>query len=91
MAYFRRRGWERTVADPAPKTAPTARDGTGFAAGDIVAWDLGGGITHIGVLSDRRSAAGVPLVIHNIGNGAREEDVLRQYRILGQYRPRLRS
>ncbi|MFT3783995.1 MAG: DUF1287 domain-containing protein [Nibricoccus sp.] len=56
-----------------------------YRGGDIVAWDLGGGITHIGIVSDRRTAS-APLIIHNIGNGAREEDVLFKYKIIGHYR-----
>ena len=51
-----------------------------------MAWDLGKGVSHIGVVSDRRSAKGTPLVIHTIGNGTREEDVLLSFRIIGHYR-----
>lgn len=33
-------------------------------------WDLGGGLTHIGLLVEARSDDGSrPLVVHNIGNG----------------------
>ncbi len=88
MNFFRRQGWALAVADPVPKPTPRARDGAGFEAGDVVAWDLGGGITHIGIVSDRRGTAGIPLVLHNLGAGTCEADVLRQYRILGHYRIR---
>ena len=57
-----------------------------YLPGDLVAWDLGGGILHIGIVSDRQAATGVPLVIHNIGAGAREEDILFRYTIIGHYR-----
>lgn len=76
MTWFRRQGW----------ALPLTRDAAAYRAGDIVAWDLGGGLTHIGILSDRRSAEGVPLVLHNIGRGTREEDILFAYRIIGHYR-----
>jgi len=56
-----------------------------YRPGDIVAWDLGSGILHIGVVSDK-SGKRAPLVIHNIGAGAAEEDVLFQYRVIGHYR-----
>ena len=46
----------------------------------------GGGILHIGLVSDRAAACGVPLVIHNIGAGTREEDILFRYGIIGHYR-----
>lgn len=63
-----------------------ANGGT-YAAGDLVAWDLGGGVLHIGVVSDRK-VKDVPLVIHNIGAGAQEENVLFAYRVIGHYRIR---
>lgn len=83
MTYFKRQGW----AVPAAET----RKAADFRAGDVVAWNLGGGVHHIGIVSDRCTAEGTPLVIHNIGRGVREEDVLFQYQILGQYRPILRT
>jgi hypothetical protein len=58
-----------------------------YRPGDIVAWALGSGQPHIGIVSDRRSSDGArPLVIHNIGWGAREEDALFEYRITGHFR-----
>ena len=56
-----------------------------FAAGDIVTWDLGGGLTHIGIVSDRRKGD-TPLIIHNIGRGTQEEDILRKFKITGHFR-----
>ena len=58
----------------------------GYLPGDIVAWDLGRGILHIGIVSDLKTADRTPLVVHNIGAGAREEDILFRYTIIGQYR-----
>ena len=77
MTWFRRQGW----AQP-PATAASA-----YLPGDIVAWDLGGGILHVGIVSDRNTPTGVPQVIHNIGAGAREEDVLFRFTMVGHYRP----
>ena len=57
-----------------------------FKAGDIVTWDLGRGLVHIGIVSDRKSSAQVPMLIHNIGRGTQEEDILLQYKITGHYR-----
>ena len=51
-----------------------------------MAWDLGRGILHIGIVSDRKSVAGAPLVVHNIGAGAREEDILFRFTVIGHYR-----
>jgi uncharacterized protein len=56
-----------------------------YRVGDIVAWDLGGGLTHIGIVSDKMSGH-TPLIIHNIGQGAKEEDLLLRYKVIGHYR-----
>jgi uncharacterized protein len=58
-----------------------------FKPGDIVSWRLGNGLAHIGIVSDKKSFFGSrPMVIHNIGQGTQEEDVLFSWRIVGHYR-----
>jgi len=58
-----------------------------FRAGDIVVWKLpGSNLDHIGICSDRKNRDGEPLIIHNVGAGAKEEDVLRSYRIVDHFR-----
>src|SRR5262249_6625117 len=75
--FFTRRGNALTVTE----------DPADYAPGDVVAWALGNGRPHIGIVSDRHSADGLrPLVIHNIGGGPQEEDVLLSYRITGHFR-----
>jgi hypothetical protein len=74
--YFERRGMAVPVSDRA----------NDYRAGDIVSWRLGNGLAHIGLVSDRRGAGGRPLVIHNIGHGAQEEDVLFAWTQTGHYR-----
>jgi hypothetical protein len=75
--WFTRRGYAlEASSDPAD-----------YQPGDIVAWTLDNGRPHIGIVSNRRSGDGArPLVIHNIGWGAREEDMLFDYRISGHFR-----
>lgn len=66
---------------------PVSADSAIYQPGDVVAWMLDSGRPHIGIVSDRRSEDGArPLVIHNIGWGAQEEDVLFEYRITGHFR-----
>lgn len=77
MTWFKRQGWALAVK----------QDASAYRAGDIVTWDLGRGLTHIGIVSDRQAATGTPLVLHNIGRGTQEEDILFAYRITGHYRP----
>ncbi|MDA3613704.1 DUF1287 domain-containing protein [Polluticaenibacter yanchengensis] len=58
-----------------------------YRPGSIVCWQLPGGRTHIGMLSNRRSADNKRcLVIHNIGGGQVMEDCLFRYKIIGHYR-----
>lgn len=68
--------------------AVTARPAD-YLEGDVVSWRLPGGLDHVGVVSARRlgtGAASRPLVVHNIGRGAREEDVLFAWPQTGHYR-----
>jgi len=51
-----------------------------YKPGDIVAWDLGSGLTHIGIVIDKN------LIVHNIGNGQEISDCLFSYRIIGHYK-----
>ncbi|SEE05484.1 DUF1287 domain-containing protein [Pseudomonas anguilliseptica] len=76
MTWFKRQGWALALGQDAERYRP----------GDIVTWDLGGGLTHIGIISDRQAGSGVPLVLHNIGRGTQEEDILFSFKITGHYR-----
>jgi uncharacterized protein len=75
-AFFQRHGTALGVT----------RDAGSFRAGDVVTWELPGGLPHIGIVADQASARGTPLIVHNIGRGARIEDMLFAYRITGHYR-----
>ncbi len=58
-----------------------------FKPGDIVVWKLpGSNLDHIGLCSDKLNSKGEPLIIHNVGYGAKEEDVLRKYKIVDHFR-----
>ncbi len=57
-----------------------------YRPGDVVSWMLPGNLPHIGILSDRLAADGHPLVLHNIGRGAQEEDMLFAAPITGHCR-----
>ena len=75
--FFRRKG-----ADLGPWSG--AQD---FVAGDLVSQLLPGNLPHIAIVADVMSDDGAtPLVIHNIGAGAREEDMLFRFTIIGHYR-----
>lgn len=74
--FFKRRGLSR----------PVTRDPADYQPGDLVTCTVAGSLPHIMVVSDRRNAAGVPFIIHNIGQGTREEDRLFEFPITGHFR-----
>ena len=77
MTYFKRKGAE----------LPISKDAADYKAGDVVSWDLGAGLTHIGIVSIKRSPDGKrPMIIHNLGAGQVLQDCLFSYRIIGHYR-----
>ena len=57
--------------------------------GDLFTLLIDGRLPHTGIVSDKFAANGNPLVIHNIGAGAREEDALFDHKLTGRFRWRL--
>ena len=77
MVFFSRKG----------TTLPISTRAEDYAPGELVTWDLGGGVPHIGIVVERKSAqSGRYMVVHNIGEGPKMEDVLFSWRITGHYR-----
>ena len=76
MVFFARKGQSLRLS-------PRADD---YAPGEIVTWDLGGNVPHVGLVVDQRSTqSGRYMVVHNIGQGPRMEDVLFNWKITGHY------
>lgn len=73
--FFERNGQEKVKSTNA----------SDYSAGDIVAWKLPNGLLHIGVVVDKKSRDGIPLVVHNIGGGQVAENVLFAWDIIGHY------
>ena len=77
MTFFARKG----------ESLPISSHREVYSAGDLVTWDLGGNVPHIGIVVDRKSErTGRYLVVHNIGRGPQMEDVLFNWKITGHYR-----
>ena len=77
MVFFSRKG----------ESLPTTSRAEDYAPGDLVTWDLGGGVPHIGIVVDKIAAdSGRHMIVHNIGAGPKMEDVLFTWRITGHYR-----
>jgi len=76
MTFFSRHGTVKKMS----------KEANDYQPGDIVCWDLGGGITHIGIVSRKKSEDKQRyLMVHNIGYGQVLEDCLFQYKIIGHY------
>ena len=60
--WFNRHGYEKPAQN--------------WQAGDIVSMRLGRNLPHIGLVCAKTGRDGMPLIIHNIGRGTREESLL---------------
>jgi uncharacterized protein YijF (DUF1287 family) len=76
QTFFTREGWKLAIPEKPGDYQP----------GDLVTCTVPPNLPHIMIVSDRRTAEGRPLIIHNIGQGAREEDRLADFPITGRYR-----
>ena len=77
MVFFSRKG----------QKLPLSLRAEDYSPGDLVTWDLGRNVPHIGMVIDRKSPqSGHQLIVHNIGAGPKMEDVLFSWRITGHYR-----
>jgi uncharacterized protein YijF (DUF1287 family) len=77
MVFFQRKGETLVVSNKPGDYAP----------GDLVTWDLARGVPHIGIVVDQKSRwSGRYMIVHNIGEGPKMEDVLFNWKITGHYR-----
>ncbi len=65
---------------------PITKNAEDYLPGDIVTWRLGGRLAHIGIVSDKKSEWGTPLIVHNVGAGPVEDDLLFNTDIHGHFR-----
>jgi len=77
MVFFQRNGESLLISNRAEDYVP----------GDLVTWDLGGNVPHIGIVVDQKSRwSGRYMIVHNIGEGPKLEDVVFNWKITGHYR-----
>jgi uncharacterized protein YijF (DUF1287 family) len=67
------------------KSLPITENASDYKPGDIVAWALPDGRPHIGLVTDKKEGD-TPLIVHNIGWGTREENILFTLKIIGHFR-----
>jgi uncharacterized protein YijF (DUF1287 family) len=76
MTFFARKGEALAITNRAADYSP----------GDLVTWDLGGNVPHLGIVVDQKAPTGRYMLVHNIGQGPKMEDVLFNWKITGHYR-----
>jgi uncharacterized protein YijF (DUF1287 family) len=77
MTFFSRKGISKPIT-------PNNKD---YLPGDIICWDLGSGLKHIGLITSvRNEDKSRFMIVHNIGGGQILEDCLFRFKIIGHYR-----
>jgi len=80
QTFFKRRGISLEVT----------KDKDNYLPGDLVTCTVAGKLPHIMIVSDKKSEGlhgnGIPMIIHNIGGGTKEEARLFEFPITGHYR-----
>ncbi|MGB2742558.1 MAG: DUF1287 domain-containing protein [Cognaticolwellia sp.] len=77
QTYFERQGGSLVIS----------ADKADYNVGDIVTWMLPGNLPHIGMVIDQVNVeTGNKMIVHNIGQGPRIEDMIFDYKITGHYR-----
>ena len=79
MVFFSRQG----------EILPITKTAEDYSPGDLVTWDIDPkrGLPHIGIVVDQKSpGSGRYMIVHNIGEGPKMEDVLFDWKITGHYR-----
>ena len=74
--YFERKGYSIAVT----------KNKEDYLPGDLVTCTLPPNLPHIMIVSGRKAKDGIPLVIHNIGRGTKEENRLFEFLLTGHYR-----
>jgi len=76
MTFFERNGTIKAIS----------KNPIDYKSGDIICWNLSGGITHIGIVVNKKSNDGKRnLIVHNIGAGQVLEDCIFDFKIIGHY------
>jgi uncharacterized protein YijF (DUF1287 family) len=76
QTFFKRKGW----------SLPLTEDPANFKPGDLVTCIVPPHLPHIMIVGETSGKSGRPVIIHNIGNGTREEDRLFEFKLTGHYR-----
>ena len=68
-------------------SVPVSSDPADYLPGDVVTWRLSGNEPHTGIVTAKKDPrSGNPLIVHNLGGGVVEEDILFLSPPVGHYR-----
>lgn len=76
QTFFKRKGQELEID----------QNNESYLGGDIVTWKLPDGVNHIGIVTNKKSRYGTPLVVHNSASGQVLQNILFHFKITGHYR-----
>ncbi len=78
QSFFKRHG----------QTLPVTRNPNHYLPGDLVTWELSPGVGHIGIVVEQRSKQDPRrhLIVHNIAQGPKMEDILFRFQVSGHFR-----
>lgn len=66
---------------------PVSANSDDYQPGDLVTWMVAGKLPHIGIVSaTKHPVSGHWMIVHNIGQGPKLDDMLFDYTITGHYR-----
>ena len=74
--FFERKGKKLEVSD----------NPNDYKTGEIVTWMINGKLPHIGIVTNKKSSDGNPMIVHNVGGGQVLEDCLFSWEIVGHYK-----
>lgn len=76
QTFFKRQGQELEINE----------NNESYHGGDIVTWKLPDGVNHIGIVTNKLSRYGTPLVVHNSASGQVLQNILFHFKITGHFR-----
>ena len=73
--FFERKGKKLEVSD----------NPNDYKTGEIVTWMINGKLPHIGIVTNKKSSDGNPMIVHNVGSGQVLDDCLFSWEIVGHF------
>ncbi|MDI1310988.1 DUF1287 domain-containing protein [Prosthecobacter sp.] len=76
QTFFKRRG----------ASLPVTQQAADYLPGDLITCTVAGRLPHIGIVVPAADGGGTPWIVHNIGQGPKQENRLFEFPLTGHYR-----